>query len=82
MTKVDDGGPVFPHVNDEVQGVEPGISRRDCLAGQNFAAWFGQNVGERTKADSLRYIQDAARLSYVGADAVIAAGKEESGERV
>lgn len=90
-TKINDGGPAFPHQNanyTEAYGGAPGMSLRDWFAGQFLAGAAADNSALDVSAAADQFDIDAAlrdywakvgRAAYIAADALIAARSQAEG---
>lgn len=79
MSNIEDGGPAFPHDNQELgdrhRVAQPGMSLRDWFAGQCAAAALvnARGIDEATADMAFPLV---ARLSYKMADALLASRSE------
>jgi len=87
-TTPNDGGQAFPRslpcvempldqVLDIIES-HKGMSLRDWFAGQNFAAFMNgsQGLGSFTNTQIAEQFRFAAKISFIGADAMLAARKQ------
>ncbi len=83
MSKIDDGGPAYPHtnpnwnVNGDPRPEIPGMSLRDWFAGQALAGILAGGFADTIPHDDVNGGGDAAFFAYRYADAMLQARKEK-----
>ncbi|WP_395451155.1 hypothetical protein ACHMW7_16010 [Aminobacter sp. UC22_36] len=72
--KIEDGGPAFPVLYGQTNGLD-GMSLRDWFAGQQAAAAMtsANGLGSFSKAERVAAFKIVAEISYEVADALLAA---------